>query len=59
MSNILTKIKYSSFVFSQGNLLVRGVVDPEPILGKLGVIWEYTLTGMPVHLKAPKIDDYR
>lgn len=41
------KYKFSSFIFSKHYIQVRGVVDLMFILGKLGMMWEYTLyTGM-------------
>lgn len=39
--------------FSNHFILVKVAVDPEPILGMLGMRWEGTLCGTPVHHRAP------
>lgn len=46
--NILVYSFIHSFIFSNLLILVKGIVDPEPIPGNLSVRNEYTLDGMPV-----------
>lgn len=36
-------------IFSNSFILVRVVVDPEPVLGMLGVRWELVLYGSSIH----------
>lgn len=46
------KVIIHSFIFSNHFTLVKADVDPEPILGTLGVWWEYTLDRIyPNHTK--------
>lgn len=45
--------RFPSFIFSKYLTLVTIVVDPELILGTMGMRREYNLDRTTVHLKAP------
>lgn len=50
LSNNQNDIFIQSFIFSNGCILVRITVNPEPIPGTLGTRWEYTRGTMDTHI---------
>lgn len=41
------------FIFSKCFILDRVLVDPEPVPGIMGMMWEYSLNELPVPGRAP------